>query len=160
MSIKYDIADLINNMIELEICGNKFYAYQARQSDNPLLVQLFEMLAAQEERHREVYEHLRDKIGHEVEVIDEDYHGYLKEIIDGKFNLDPHATESCSDPMEVLEMGMRLENDSIRFVDAFGKIVGQTYWETVEQIKQQEQNHLRMLVKMKTQLTSESQGGK
>ena len=155
MSIKYDIADLINNMIELEICGNKFYSYQARHSDNPLLVQLFEMLAEQEERHRVVYERLREEIDHKVEVIDEDYHGYLKEIIAGKFEVDPRAAGNCSDPVEVLEMGMRLEDDSIRFVDAFGKIVGPIYRETVEQIKQQEQKHLNMLVKMKTQLTSE-----
>jgi len=155
MSIKYDITDLINNMIELEICGNKFYTAQARQNENPLLTQLFKVLAEQEERHQEVYERLLEKIGCEVEIVDEDYQGYLKEIIDGKFSLDPRHAAVCKGPNEVLEMAMKLENDSIRFVEAFGKLTGLSYQQIVEQIGQQERNHLNMLIKMKTQITSE-----
>lgn len=152
MSIKYDIADLINNMIELEICGAKFYTVQARRKSNPLLAQLFEKLAEQEQRHRVVYERLRDKIDFDTEVVDDDYHGYLKEIIDEKFDLDPHHAATCEDPAEILDMAMKLEKDSIRFVEAFGKITGAIYRETVEQIKTQEQNHLEMLLEMKTKI--------
>ena len=68
MSIRYDLADLVNNMIELEIAGADFYGAQARRQRNPLLAQLFAQLAEQEKRHRTVYEGLRGRLAGEEEA--------------------------------------------------------------------------------------------
>ena len=155
MSIRYDLADLVNNMIELEIAGADFYGAQARRQRNPLLAQLFAQLAEQEKRHRTVYEGLRSRLAGEEEA-DEEYRGYLREIIDERFRFDPEQAARCAEPAEVLELGMNLERDSIRFIDAFGKLTDARHRDTVDQIRQQERNHLQWLQAMKAQI----EGGK
>lgn len=152
MSICYDLIDLVNNMIELEIAGAAFYEAQARRQRHPLLAPLFTQLAEQEQRHRVVYERLRDKLAGEAEV-DSEYRDYLREIIDEKFRFDPVQAAGCTAPIDVLELGMQLERDSIRFIDAFGKLTGTRHRDIVEQIRQQEQNHLQWLLDMKAKIT-------
>lgn len=148
MSITYDVIDLINNMIELEINGATFYDGQARRQKHPLLAALFKQLAEQEQKHRIVYEHWRDQLV-DVPPVDEEYRGYLQEIINEKFHFDVAQAATCTQPEEVIDLGIQLENDSIRFIDAFGRITGPLHRETVEQIRQQEQQHLNGLNRMK-----------
>lgn len=151
MSITYDLSDLLSNMIELEITGAAFYGEQARRSGNPLLATLFGQLAEQEQKHRAVYEHWRAQLADEPPV-DPEYRDYLREIISGKFHLDAAAAARCIRPVEVIDFGLGLENDSIRFIDAYGKITGSRHQEMVEKIRQQEQQHVLSLTKMKAAL--------
>ena len=152
MSIRYDLSDLVNSMIELEIASAEFYGAQARSQRNPLLAQLFIKLAGQEKRHRSVYERLRDQLGGEPEI-DEEYHAYLRELIDGRFQLTPNQAAHCAAPLDVLELGMRLEKDSLRFVDEFGKLTGPLYRDAIDKIRKQEQDHLQWLLDMKAKIT-------
>ena len=152
MSINYDIGDLINNMIELEKCGTEFYSSQAEKHSNPIIKQLFSKLAEQENGHRIIYEHLLEKADPEVGEIDDEYQDYLREIIDRKFDLDILHADACANPQCVLDMAIKLERDSIKFVNAFGILTGTAYQDMVEQIKQQEQSHLAMLLEIKDKI--------
>ncbi|MFA7231002.1 MAG: ferritin family protein [Victivallaceae bacterium] len=152
MSINYTIVDLINNMIELEICGAEFYSTLAADNTNPLLSQLFGKLAEQEDKHRLLYEHLLKNKHLDNEDIGIEYRDYLREIINEKFDLNIQHVKTCSNPMEVLDLAMKLENDSIKFVTAFGIMTGTTYQDIVDQIKVQELNHLKMLVETKNKI--------
>ncbi|MFA6104590.1 MAG: ferritin family protein [Victivallaceae bacterium] len=152
MSINYDIADLISNMIELETCGAEFYSSLAEKYSNPIIKQLFARLAEQENGHRILYERLLEKTAPETGEIDDEYQYYLREIIDRKFDLDVRHALTCVNPQEVLDMAVRLENDSIKFVNAFGVLTGTAYRELVEQIKNQEQGHLAMLLEIKSKI--------
>lgn len=153
MGIRYDLADLINNMIELEITGASFYQERARLMDNPPVARLLLQLAEQERLHQTIYEHLRGQLAAEP-MDDEEYRDYLREVIDESFNLDPEQGACCFDTRAVLEFGIRLEKDSIRFVEAFGKLTGARHREVVEQIKKQEQNHLRQLLEMRESIVN------
>lgn len=156
MSIHYNLTDLLNNMIELEITGAAFYESQARKHSHPLLVPLFQRLAEQEQQHRIVYERLRDELAGET-AVDEEYRDYLREIIDEKFNFSPEQAARCATPAELLQLGMQLEKDSIRFVETFGKLTGARHRDTVEQIRKQEQNHLQWLLDLNSKIVD---GGK
>ena len=155
MSITYDLADLIHNMIELEITGADFYSAQARKQKNPLLATLFAQLAEQAQKHRTVYEHWRDQLAGEP-TVDEEYRAYLQEIISGKFRLDQEQAAQCTRAVEVIDLGLQLEQDSIRFIDAFGKITGARHQDMVDKIRQQEQQHLTSLTRMKAALLKDN----
>jgi len=149
MSINYGVADLISNMIELEKCGGEFYSALAAKHSNPLIKQLFAKLAEQENKHRVIYERLLKKEEPELGEIDDESQDYLREIINQKFDLDIQHALTNSSPQEVLDMAVKLENDSIKFINAFGVLTRTAYRDLVEQIKKQEQGHLEMLLDMK-----------
>jgi rubrerythrin len=140
-------------MIELEICGAEFYSTLAADNANPLLSQLFSKLAEQENKHRMLYEHLLGREHLDNEEIGLEYHDYLREIINEKFDLDIQRVKTCSNPLEILDMAIKLENDSIKFVNTFGIITGPAYKDIVDQIKVQELNHLKMLVETKNNMS-------
>ncbi len=152
MSINYDIADLINNMVELEKCGAEFYSSLMAKHHNPIIQQLFAKLSEQENKHRILYEQLLEKITPETGEIDDEYQNYLREIIDRKFDLNVLNVSTCTSPHEVLDMAIRLENESIKFVSAFGILTGTVYRDLVEQIKQQEQDHLKIIMEIKNKI--------
>jgi rubrerythrin len=152
MSINYGVADLINNMIELETCGAEFYSSLAEKHSSPVIKQLFAKLAEQENGHRILYEQLLKDTEPEIGEIDDEYQDYLREIINQKFDLDIRHAHTCASQQEVLDMAVKLENDSIKFVNAFGILTGTAYRDLVEQIKQQEQGHLEMLMEIKNKI--------
>ncbi|MDQ0288848.1 ferritin-like domain-containing protein [Oligosphaera ethanolica] len=151
MSINYDLNDLVNNMIELEITGAAFYSGQAGSRQQPLLVALFQDLAEQEKKHQAVYEQLRDNIAGEA-PLDDDSSAYLRDIIERKFHLDPSAAAQCETAAAVIDLAMRLEQDSILFVETFGKMTGERHAAMVGRIKGQEEQHLRRLTELKAAL--------
>ena len=152
MSINYGVVDLISNMIELEKCGAEFYSALAAKHSNPLINQLFARLAEQENIHRSIYERLLEKSEPELDGIDDEYQDYLREIINQKFDLDIQHALTCASPQEVLDMAVKLEKDSVKFINAFGMLTRTAYRDLVEQITKQEQSHLEMLLDMKNKI--------
>lgn len=153
MGIKYDLTDLINNMIELETVGAQFYARQARLATHPLVGPLFARVAAQEQRHRVVYTGFLKEFGGEVEV-DDEYRDFLRGIIGRKFTFDHERAARCNDPVAAIDMGIELEKDSIHFIDAFGRLAADRHLDVVSQIRAEEESHLTQLLDLRQIITA------
>lgn len=88
-----------------------------------------------------------------VEVeIEEDYHTYLQTIIDEKFDLQLDQEKAKVDLNLAIDNAMKLEKDTLRFLDEFEKLIGKLHQEVIQNMKAQENEHLRLLKEYKQEL--------
>jgi len=86
----------------------------------------------------------------------EEYQLYLKALADSIVS----PTESTGaeaaklDPPAALELGLRLEKDSILFYSEMRELVRQPHREVLEQLIEEERTHLRQLTELKQGLIS------
>ncbi|MCK5834518.1 MAG: ferritin family protein [Lentisphaeria bacterium] len=151
MSINYDVADLINSLIDLEKNGCDFYTLLAEKSDQLECQLLFKLLAEQEKKHEEIYTSLLKEVNTEIEI-DSDYHDYLQVIVDQQFSFDPAVIDNCKDISDALDLAIKLEKDSLLFLSEFGNLIGSENSHFVDKMKKEERAHLKMLAEMKLKL--------
>lgn len=151
MSVNYDVADLINNLIDLEKNGCDFYNTLAEKTDKIECKLMFKLLAEEEKKHQDIYTALLQTVNIDVEI-DSEYHEYLQVIVNEQFKLDSSQLESCKDTHEALDIAINLEKDSLLFLSEFGNLVGPESQHLVDQMKKEERKHLKMIIEMKRTL--------
>jgi rubrerythrin len=151
MAVTYNVGDLINNLIQLEACGNAYYSRLAEFTEKPLLNDLFQKLAGQELQHKKFYQKLLAETNIEVEI-EEDYHAYLQTIIDEKFDLKLDQDKAEVNLNQAIDNAMKLEKDTLRFLDEFEKLIGKLHQDVIQNMKAQENEHLRLLQEYKQEL--------
>jgi len=152
MSISYDIADLINNLIDLEKSGNDFYTTLAERSDDLSLQQLYHNLAEEEKKHQAIYQEILKESDIEIDI-DEDYHSYLQVIIQEQFGLDPDKISECKTTDDALNLAIQLEKDSLLFLSEFGSLISSNNIELVDKMKKEERKHLQLLITIRQKLS-------
>jgi Uncharacterized conserved protein len=147
MSELFSLEDIFNVMIELETLGNIHYSKMKGMTSNAKLKVLFEQLAAAELSHKELYQTLKSKIiNFNQEKVNQEYQEYMDVMLNQTIQF-LHESSSVSDFEKGFEIAVRLEKDTILFLNELRSIVDANYYEAIDHVISQEQGHLKALYK-------------
>jgi rubrerythrin len=147
---KYSINELVEFAVEIEKHGNLFYTAQATRTKNLEAKKLFELLADQENQHRQKYARLLEQVDHSANIgstYSDDYSNYLQAIVENVvFTKDEPMITNDAD---VIEYAIGKEKDSILFYREMIGMVAAQYADTIQSIIEEEQYHIVQLLNMK-----------
>ncbi|MBN1983055.1 MAG: ferritin family protein [Chitinivibrionales bacterium] len=121
MSIHYSAEEIYDIGIQIEINGREFYKSAAKKTADPDTKRLCNDLGNWEEKHVEIFERLKEEFcSNEKDALldlDQQQYLYLKATADNHIflkTLDIAAlVAQCKNPVEILEMALKFEKDSV-----------------------------------------------
>lgn len=148
MSVKWDGTKLLETIVANEESTAKLYRAIAGNAN--IGAKFFEILAADEERHKVIYETLlskyADKLGLEL---DETYSEYIDLLIRRNVVFDNKLIEDAKTIHrrdQILEIAERAERDAILFVSELQKMYPDMAKEELAIILNEERKHLKMVL--------------
>ena len=144
--------------IQIEKNGRDFYNGLVRKVADKKIQDILKHLAAQEEKHIAMFQQIRKETESYVppESYPGEYFDYMRslagEYIFTKANTGAAAAESIKNTLDAVNKAIGFEKDSIVFYEGVKKIVPPEGQATVEKLIQQEQEHLRQLLAVRTGL--------
>lgn len=157
MGIFFSGGELVNIAVEIEKNGLLFYTALAGRATAPASRQVFAFLAEQEEKHRALFEGMREDAGKQpLDVLTEDYDGYLKALVDSIIFTDAKGAAlkaaELKDEAEALDIGIKAEKDSILFYQEMRQLVRRRDRVTVGVIVNEERSHLSRLSALRREM--------
>lgn len=151
-------SEVVELGIEIEKNGRDFYNVLSRHSKDALIIEIFNYLASEEEKHIQVFKEVLEKIKNSKlpEALADEYFTYMNSLASeyvftqrdkGK----DIAKQITSDKQAVL-MGIGFEKDSIVFYEGIKQIVPEQGRQAVDELIRQEQKHLSTLLGLKVKL--------
>lgn len=145
MQESFSLEDVINVMIELEVCGNEHYLFLAGQTTDESMRKLFLSLANAEKNHKIKYEHFKkDILFFEHETVSYEYQNYIISLLKRTIQFLTASIKQNSIE-EGVQVAIQLEKDTILFLVELKSMVGQKFSTEMEQIILEEQEHLKLL---------------
>jgi len=143
------IEDILNTLISLEEKGSKNYDILAKNAETIETKNLFETLSIKEQEHKEIYKTFK-KDHVLTEEVDEEYSGYVDALLQNSFYREVDFDASYSFK-EGLQYAMNLERDTIIFLNEIKTFANKAYAQEIEQLKNEEKYHLKILNDIKKQ---------
>ena len=151
-------SEIVELGIQIEKNGRDFYNTLVKKSKNQKAKDLFQYLAGEEEKHIAVFQKILDSV-HKYEPPESypgEYFAYMKalaseHVFTQKDKGSQIAKKTASDK-EAIDLGMGFEQDSIIFYEGMKKVVPEYDLNVVNQLIEQEQDHLRQLWDLKKTL--------
>lgn len=141
----FTLEDIFNVMIELETLGYKHYIQMKEMTDDYKLKELFDLLATQESKHKEIYTKYKNmNITFESSKVDQDYQAYIESLLKGTIRF-LEASKEINDFEHGFDIAINLEKDTILFLTELRRIIDTSYHEAIDNITDQERNHLKAL---------------
>lgn len=144
--------EVVQTAIMMEELGRDFYEALGGASRNPKVLQLCHRLAADEDKHREVFRQLHHELAsHEESVfVDEQQAAVARRRI--KANILPTSDVirqvACGGNLaSALDMAVKMEGEAIRFFSQLARCLPPG--SAVETIVAEERQHLRMLTALR-----------
>jgi len=160
MTIFYSAVEVIEMAIKTEESGMTFYQGVAKKTKNNKLKQLFEFLAGEEIKHKQIFTELYKTIKDSPQSVPynwEEMSLYLKAITESQFFLGKtksiNLVKVAKTPKHALDFALGFERDTLLFYTEIMSIVTETNRRLVIKIVIQEKNHIRQLQLMKESLT-------
>lgn len=143
------LEDLLNVLIELEILGNVHYSKMAQETVHVELKKLFERLSKEENVHKEIYLDFRErKINFVSNEVTSEYKEYMDALLKNTLSL--LKVEYSFEGFEAgFALAIKLEKETILFLTEMKQIISQAYHEDINQIMDQERQHLKYLLTYK-----------
>lgn len=152
--------DVITFAVEIEKNGEKFYETMANITEDPEISKIFHHLKEQEAQHIIDFQQLLDKAGgyQPQETYTGEYLEYVKALVDNHvFNAQADIdalAKGVKDTIGALDLALRFEKDSIIFFAELKNAVSPQDQETIEELINQEREHIRVLSNLKNQLSA------
>lgn len=143
------IEDILNALISLEEKGARNYDILAKNAESIETKNLFETLSIKEQEHKEIYKTFKkDHIL--TEEVNEEYSGYVDALLQNAFYEEIDFDLSYTFE-EGLRYAMNLERDTIIFLNEIKAFANKAYAQEIEQLKNEEKHHLKILNDIKKQ---------
>lgn len=136
--------DLLNTLITLEIRGNENYSRLAAQAHDDKSRELFTLLAAQELKHKVIYEGFKRNLP-DTEAADADYLAYVRVLLEKQVPIIGKQT-SAADLDEGIQLAIELEKETIYFLHEVKGLLGRDQADQVEPLIAEERKHLQYLL--------------
>lgn len=140
----YVTEDLLNTLIALEIRGNENYTRLAAQAPDSRSQELFSLLAAQELKHKAIYEGFKTHLGTDGEA-DAEYLNYVALLLEKQIPVIAEARVP-----EDFEAGFRLavtlEKETLFFLHEVKNLLPAEQASQVEPLIREERKHLQYLL--------------
>jgi len=148
-------SEVVEIGIQIEKNGRDYYNTLVSQSKNPKAQDIFKFLAAEEERHILAFQKVLVGVQkYEPQGLDSDeYYAYMNDlasehVFTGK-DKGKEIAQSVKSDLEGIELAIKFEQDSIVFYEGMKKVVPAHDLKVVENLMNQEQNHLKQLIELK-----------
>lgn len=117
---KFSIREVIEQAVQTEKLGNKFYITMAKKfKKNNELKKLFETLASQELKHEKTFSELKNKIRDEEPGGWEEVSQYLRAIVDSEFFLGKGkslpALENVKTAVDAINFALGFERETLLY---------------------------------------------
>lgn len=152
MSAALDVTEVLDFAIHMEQKGYEFYTMSAKKFNQLKMMQLFHLLAEQELKHEHIFKEMKDKVSSpgggkitETHMVD-----YLKGFVFGQRKSLKEKAMALQTIEEIIDLAFGIEKDSVVFYSTLKKYVDKEYEPLIENIIQEEVNHVLMLQKYKT----------
>ncbi|MBN2437868.1 MAG: ferritin family protein [Deltaproteobacteria bacterium] len=154
----FDADDIVEVAVRIEENGANFYRYAVQLAAREEVKILFQLLAAQEVKHRETFAKML--AGMERNAIPEGYDGeyaaYLHSYVDNHliFTAEAFAAELAKlrDEASALDFAIQRELDSIHYYREMRELLPADRRDTIERIIDEEKEHFIRLSTMKKRL--------
>jgi rubrerythrin len=158
MGNKFAGSEVVEIGIQIEKNGRDFYSALAKNSKNPEASQVFKYLAGEEEKHIKAFQGILDKLEkYEPAGLDADeYYAYMNalasEYVFTQKNKGEEVAKTIKADKEAIGIGIKFEKDSIVFYVGIKRVVPEYGQKIVEQLINQEQNHLKQLLELRKKI--------
>lgn len=155
MAARFAGSEIVEFGIQIEKNGRDFYNVLARKASNQKIAETFVYLAKEEEGHIKVFSDLLDTVSKytPTEAYPEEYFAYMRILADEHVfiqkNKGNELAQKINNNEDAIKMAIEFEKDSILFFEGMKKLVNQKDQKIVENLINQEQNHLRKLSAIK-----------
>lgn len=161
MSVFFAGEEILEMAIRIEENGKAFYESLAKSAKEESLRRLFTYLAGEEKKHIAAFQGLR-RLSKETIITApyewEEAATYLKALADTKVFTDysegTALMKKAETPLGAIDVAISFEKESILFYDGMLDIVTEQGKKVVEEVIEQEKDHIRKLSELRTELTS------
>lgn len=151
-------SDVVELGIEIEKNGKDFYNTLTNQSKNKKAKDMFKYLANEEEKHIIVFQGILDKVKQDepADSYPGEYLSYMNalasEYVFTKAGKGIAVARGIKNDLQAVDAGIGLEKDSILFYEGMKKMVPDYEYKTIDELILQEQDHLRKLYELKSNM--------
>ena len=154
----FDISEIFQLAIRIEENGEKFYRTMSKKSNDKKLRDLFDYLADQEVKHKELFELMVSNIEKykPVESFPEEYFAYVRAVADDVL-FDEKKTdediEKIKDAASAIGYAKEKESNSILYYQGLKNLVSENQRDSINKIIEEEQAHFVELSNLKKLIT-------
>ena len=153
----FTAAEALEIAMEIEKNGEVFYGAVAAGMTDPTLKEIFQELAAQEQRHYQVFQKMAGTVGGAAspaapDAERDEYQVYLQATLDSALFAGPDKAlvlaEQAHDHQAALRVAIGFEKDTLLFFYDLCDMVSVAEQKTINGIIAEEKQHLRRLAKL------------
>lgn len=151
-------SEIVEMGIQIEKNGRDFYNELVSKSKGQKAKEIFKYLAGEEEKHIAVFQNILDSV-HKYEPVEAypgEYFAYMNalasEYVFTQKDKGQEIARNTKSDMEAVELGIKSEKDSIIFYEGMKKVVPEHGHKVIDNLIEQEQNHLKQLSDLKKEL--------
>ena len=159
MEKKYAGSEVLQMAVEIERKGKSYYDSIIKAVKDEKTRDVFQFLSDEEVRHEKVFKEMLEEIEPEPEGSPYDETEmilYFRFLIDRKIFPSPEEGESMKkvldDPAVAIRIALSLEKDSVLFYHELLPITPEKDRQAVERIIDEERDHIRRILQLKTEL--------
>ncbi len=158
MSLFFSGKEVVDMALRIEANGQAFYRTALTRVKDPSVKAAYEHLAVEEDRHAEEFGRLLSALA-DVSAPPgppQEFADYLSALIDSRIFVDEAGAraraQGARDDAEAVDMGMRMETETILFFTEIRDLVRREDQGVVERILGEERDHLRRLSQLRKDL--------
>lgn len=150
--------EILRIAIKVEENGQKLYRSLEQKTNNEKIKEVWHYLMEQEERHREVFATMLDKVGDYIvyEYSAGEYQAYIKAIasqfVFTQKLIEEKARQLFQSDMEAVDFGIYIEKESILTYSALREYVLTAKQSVLDKVIEEEKTHLVRLTSLKESL--------
>ncbi len=151
-------SEIIEFGIQIEKNGRDFYNALTKKTKDDKVRDIFVFLASEEERHIEVFKKILNKVERyePSESYPGEYFAYMNalagEYVFTRENKGEEMARNITTDIEAINLGIGFEKESIIFYEGMKRMVLESEQAVIDELIQQEQEHLRRLISLKAGL--------
>ncbi len=148
-------SDIVELGIQIEINGRDFYNEAGRKIKDKRSKEIFKYLADEEEKHIATFMNIlyRIKTYEPLESFPDDYFAYMNalasEYVFTQKNKGGEIAKNITSDKEAVELGVGFEKESVSFYEGMLKAVSDEDKKLVNELIEQEKDHLNKLLELK-----------
>ena len=159
MTGKYAGSEVLQMAVEIEKKGKAFYDGVVRNVKDPQAKAIFQYLSDEEVQHEELFRTMLADVESETDKSpydDTEVVLYFRSLIDKKIFPSEEEGESFSkemgNPAVAIRIALSLEKDAVLFFNEMLQITQETDRKAVEQVIEEEREHIRRILQLKSEL--------
>ncbi len=155
MGSEFEASDIFEIAMRIEENGSNFYRYAVQIADNQEAKALFELLAGEEDTHKEIFKKLLSGIERSdpPESYPGEYGAYLREYADNNLIFTKEVMDrelaGIKDAPSAIEFAIRRELDSILYYQEIKGFIAKSQHEEIDMIINEERKHFKILSEQK-----------